>query len=67
MNNIFLNLLLQNANSGVEMADIMRSNGKIYTVLAVILIIVIGLLTYLFFLDKKITKIEKEFQNNSKV
>lgn len=67
MNNIFLNLLLQTASSGVEMADLMRSNGKIYTVLAVILIIVIGLLTYLFFLDKKITKIEKEFQNNSKV
>ncbi len=67
MNNIFLNLFLQAASSGVEMADLMRSNGKIYTVLAVILIIVIGLLTYLFFLDKKITKIEKEFQNNSKV
>jgi len=37
----------------------MRSNGKIYVVVAVILIILIGLLLYLVRLDRKITKLEK--------
>jgi uncharacterized membrane protein len=38
----------------------MRNNGKIYVVVAVILIILIGLLIYLFILDRKITLLEKE-------
>ena len=37
----------------------MRSNGKIYVVVAVMLIILIGLLLYLFRIDRKITKLEK--------
>ncbi len=44
----------------VEMADGMRSNGKIYIVVAVCLTILIGLFFYVFLLDRKITKIEKE-------
>lgn len=40
--------------------DFMNSNGKIYVVVAVIVLIVIGLFLYLIFLDKKITKLEKE-------
>ena len=42
-----------------EMADVMRSNGKIYVVVAVCLTILIGLFIYLFFLDKKISRFEK--------
>jgi CcmD family protein len=38
----------------------MRSNGKIYVVVAVVLIILIGLFLYLIRLDRKITKLEKE-------
>jgi CcmD family protein len=38
----------------------MRSNGKIYVVVAVMLIILIGLLFYLFRIDRKITKLEKQ-------
>jgi CcmD family protein len=38
----------------------MRSNGKIYVVVTVMLIILIGLLLYLFRLDRKITKMEKQ-------
>ena len=41
-----------------EMADVMRSNGKIYVVVGIILIVLIGLVTYLFLLDRKITKLE---------
>jgi len=44
----------------VEMADTMRSNGRIYVVVAVVTLILIGLLLYLVRLEKKIRKIEKE-------
>jgi len=43
----------------VEMADAMRSNGKIYVVVAVILTLFAGLLIYLVNLDKKISRLEK--------
>ena len=41
------------------MADIMRSNGKIYVVVAVIAIIFIGLMAYLFRIDQRVKKLEK--------
>ena len=44
----------------VEMADLMRSNGRIYVVVAVVLTILIGLILYLWRLDRKIIKLEKE-------
>jgi hypothetical protein len=48
------------ANEEVGMADVMRSNGKIYIVVAVCLTILIGLFLYVFLIDRKITKLEKE-------
>tara|TARA_B110000196_G_C21053624_1_gene618678 strand:- start:134 stop:277 length:144 start_codon:yes stop_codon:yes gene_type:complete len=42
-----------------EMADIMRSNGKIYVVVAVIATIFIGLMIYLIRIDKKVQKLEE--------
>ena len=42
-----------------EMADIMRSNGKIYVVIAVIVAIFAGIIIYLVRLDRKLTKLEK--------
>jgi predicted Na+-dependent transporter len=47
------------AQQKVEMADTMRSNGKIYVVVAVCTTILIGLFIYLFFLDKKMSRFEK--------
>ncbi len=44
----------------VDMADAMRSNGKIYIVVAVCLTILIGLFLYVISIDRKITKLEKE-------
>lgn len=44
----------------VEMADTMRSNGKIYVVVICIVIILVGLLAYLFALDKRLKKLEKK-------
>lgn len=47
-------------DNGVEMADKLRSDGKIYVVVACIVIILLGLLAYLFSIDKRLKKIEKE-------
>ncbi|MDR6944624.1 CcmD family protein [Mucilaginibacter pocheonensis] len=44
----------------VEMADVLRSSGKIYVVVATIVIIFAGLAFYLFSIDKRLKKIEKE-------
>jgi uncharacterized membrane protein HdeD (DUF308 family) len=44
----------------VEMADKMRSNGRIYVVIAVVVTILAGLILYVARLDKKISKLEKE-------
>jgi|GEM_PF-138129 CcmD family protein len=43
-----------------QMAGLMRSNGKIYVVVAVLLIILIGLFIYLINLDRKLSRLEKE-------
>lgn len=42
------------------MADLMRDNGKIYVVVAVILTIFAGIILYLVRLEKKISKLEKD-------
>jgi CcmD family protein len=44
----------------VTMADKFREDGKIYVVVAVVLIIFLGMLFYIFTLEKKISRIEKE-------
>lgn len=45
---------------GVEMADAMRSQGKIYVVIVTISLIFVGLAIYLFSIDRRLRKIEKE-------
>lgn len=58
-----LHLFVINAFSqAVEMADTMRSNGKIYVVVAVLCIIFIGIVVYLVSLDRKVSKLEKELE-----
>lgn len=42
-----------------EMADTFRSEGKIYVVVAIILIVLTGLIVYLFLLDRKMTRLEQ--------
>ncbi len=44
----------------VEMADRMRSEGRIYVVVAVMLTILIGLVLYLVRIDRKVSRMEKE-------
>ena len=52
--------LITKAQNNVEMADTMRSNGRIYVVVAVLVVILIGLFLYLLRLDRKISKMERE-------
>ena len=47
-------------NQPVEMADEMRSSGKIYVVIATVTIIFVGLAIYLFSIDRRLKKIEKD-------
>jgi CcmD family protein len=52
--------LFAQQTNGVEMADQMRSSGKIYVVIATIVIVFIGLAIYLFTIDLRLKKIERE-------
>jgi CcmD family protein len=42
-----------------QMAELMRSNGKIYVVVVVLIIILTGIFFYLVNLDRKISRLEK--------
>ena len=57
---IMLISTMASAQQTAEMADTMRSEGKIYVVMAIILTIVLGFVLYLFLLDRKIAGIEKQ-------
>ncbi len=48
------------AQPEVEMADTLRSDGKIYVVVAIMLVIFLGLIGYLFLMDRKVTRLEKK-------
>ncbi len=43
----------------VEMADVMRSNGKIYVVVAVAAVVMAGIIGYLTYMDMRIRQLEK--------
>lgn len=47
-------------DTSVEMADVMRENGKIYVVVAVVLMLFAGIVVYLVLLERKISRLEKE-------
>jgi uncharacterized membrane protein len=53
-------LLVNKVTFAQEMADVMRSNGKIYVVVAVCLTILVGLFIYVMLLDRRIRKMERE-------
>ncbi len=44
----------------IEMADELRSSGKIYIVVGVLSVIFVGIVIYLINIDRKISKMEKE-------
>lgn len=56
---LFLPMLSIAQEAHPEMADVMRSNGKIYVVVLVLATIFAGIIAYLVRLDRKISKLEK--------
>ena len=50
-------------DQGIEMADTFRSDGKIYVVVLVVVIVFSGLIAYVANTDRKVTKIEKEIKS----
>ncbi|MBC3785174.1 CcmD family protein [Spirosoma utsteinense] len=50
----------QPVSDGVEMADRLRADGKIWVVVAVIAAVFTGIIVYLIRLDRQIGKLEKE-------
>lgn len=51
------------AATGPEMADTLRQSGKIYVVVAVIVVVLTGLFFYLISLDRKLARLEKAISN----
>ena len=45
-----------------QMADTMRSQGKIYVVVAIILVIFLGLIAFLLYTDRKISRLENRLK-----
>lgn len=48
------------ADTSFDLDSALRSDGKIYVVVSIICIIFLGLATYLFSIDRRLKKIEKE-------
>jgi CcmD family protein len=61
------NLLAQQpVQNGVEMADRLRADGKIWVVVAVIAAVFVGIILYLVRLDRQVSKLEKEVFTHKK-
>ena len=45
------------------MADVMRSNGKIFVVVGVIALVFTGIVLYLVAIDRKVSRLEKKVKN----
>lgn len=52
------------SDSGIEMATGLRSSGKIYVVVLVLLVIFVGFIIYLFTIDRRIGRLEKRNKRN---
>ncbi len=57
-----LSSTMVNAQNDVEMADQFRADGKIYVVVAVVLIVLFGLVIFLWSTDRKLKKLEEEIK-----
>lgn len=58
MQNLNVALLLQAA------PDFIRSIGKIYVVVAVLVIVLLGLFAYLYIVDRRLTNLEEQIQDD---
>jgi hypothetical protein len=56
-------LLFAQGEGGIDMAETMRSEGKIYVVILVVVIVFSGLVIFAINSDRKISKLEKEIKS----
>lgn len=52
--------MLMAQNTEVEMADIMHTNGKIFVVIGVLVLVFITITAYLIYIEKRLHKLEKK-------
>lgn len=50
----------------IEMADGLRSEGKIYVVVAILVVIVLGLIGYLVMIDRKASRLEQKLDEQKR-
>lgn len=50
---------LQTTGRAVEMADVLRADGKFWVVVGVIALVFVCLASYLLWMDRKVTRLEK--------
>jgi CcmD family protein len=60
---LFVLATITTASAQPESGDFMRSTGKIYVVIAVLVIIFTGIVLFLINLDRKLSRLEKEVNN----
>lgn len=60
ISSVLLLVSLVSFSQETEMADTMRSNGRIYVVVAVLVTILAGLILYVVRVERKISKLERE-------
>ena len=56
-------VLKAQTDGSIEMADTMRSEGKIYVVILIVAIVFTGLIIFAFNSDRKISKLEKDVES----
>jgi uncharacterized membrane protein YdjX (TVP38/TMEM64 family) len=57
---IHLAAFAQDLTTNEASNDLMRSNGKIFLVMTIVVVLIAGLLVYLITIDRKISKLEKK-------
>ena len=61
---VFISITTVLAQSAASDPDFMRSRGKIYVVVAVIAAIFLGITTFLIYLDRRLTNLENQIQED---
>lgn len=60
---LIFTLIVQSLHAQTNTMDFLRSTGKIYTVVAVIVVLFIGIIVFLKSIDNKLTKLENHIKN----
>lgn len=63
---IILLACAMDSHAQADQLDFLRSTGKIYSVVALICSIFIGIILYLIRMDRKLSKLENQIHNESK-